>query len=76
VKRLLTAAIGVALALPGGAEAARFAVGVAPGTDADAGKLEARTGGSASTIGQFAVALEARTPAGSQACAASRTWSA
>lgn len=60
MKRLLTAAIGVALALPGGAEAARFAVGVAPGTDAEAlaQKLEARTGGSASTIGPFAVALE------------------
>jgi hypothetical protein len=58
--RLLTAVIGVALALPGGAEAARFAVGVAPGTDTEAlaRKLEARTGGSASTIGPFAVALE------------------
>jgi Subtilase family len=61
VKAFLTAAIGVALALPGGAEAARFAVGVGPGTDAEAlaRKLEARTGGSTSTIGPFAVALEA-----------------
>jgi Subtilase family len=66
VKRLLTAAIGVALALPGGAEAARFAVGVAPGTDAEAlaRKLEAHTGGSASTIGPFAVALEVRNARG------------
>jgi hypothetical protein len=58
--RLLIAVIGVALALPGGAEAARFAVGVAPGTDAEALalQLEARTGGSASAIGPFAVALE------------------
>jgi subtilisin family serine protease len=66
VKAFLTAAIGVALALPGGAEAARFAVGVGPGTDAEAlaRKLEARTGGSTSTIGPFAVALEAPTARG------------
>jgi hypothetical protein len=59
--KLLTAVMVAALALPGAAEAARFAVGVAPGTDAEqlARLLEARTGGSASTIGPFAVALEA-----------------
>lgn len=59
--RLLLALVGVALVLPGAAEAARFAVGVAPGTDVEAfgERLEARTGGSVSTIGPFAVALEA-----------------
>jgi Subtilase family len=59
--KLLIALMGVALALPGAAEAARFAVGVAPGTDVEAlgARLEARTGGTASTIGPFAVALEA-----------------
>jgi hypothetical protein len=60
--KLLAALIAVvALALPGTAEAARFAVGVAPGFDADAlaRTLEARTGGTASTIGPFAVALDA-----------------
>ena len=64
--RLFLAAVGVALALPGAADAARFAVGVAPGTDVDAfaRRLEARTGGSASTIGPFAVALEAASARG------------
>lgn len=59
--KLLIALMTFALAFPGAAQAARFAVGVAPGTDASAlaGKLEARTGGSTSTIGPFAVALEA-----------------
>lgn len=59
--KLLTALVGVALALPGAAEAARFAVGVGPGTDVEvfSERLEARTGGSVSTIGPFAVALEA-----------------
>jgi subtilase family protein len=59
--RLLTAAILAALALPGTAHAARFAVGVAPGTDAEAlaRTLEARTGKQASVIGPFAVAVDA-----------------
>lgn len=59
--KLLTALIGVALMFPAAADAARFAVGVAPGTDVEAfgERLEARTGGSVSTIGPFAVALEA-----------------
>jgi hypothetical protein len=59
--KLLTAAIVAALVLPGGAHAARFAVGVAPGTDAKAfaRTLEARTGGEASVIGPFAVAVDA-----------------
>jgi subtilisin family serine protease len=59
--RLLTAAVVVALALPGAANAARFAVGVSPGTkpQALARRLEARTGGRASAIGPFAVELRA-----------------
>ncbi|HZB35403.1 MAG TPA: S8 family serine peptidase [Gaiellaceae bacterium] len=59
--KLLIAVMTVALAFPGAAQAVRFAVGVAPGTDASAlaRTLEARTGGSTSTIGPFAVALEA-----------------
>jgi hypothetical protein len=59
--KLITAAIAAALALPGSADAARFAVGVAAGTDAAAlaRTLEARTGVEASVIGPFAVAVEA-----------------
>jgi subtilisin family serine protease len=59
--RLLFAVMALALALPGAAQAARFAVGVAPGTTAEAlaRKLEARTGGSTSRIGPFAVELDA-----------------
>jgi subtilisin family serine protease len=59
--RLLIAVMFASLALPGGAQAARFAVGVAPGTDAKAlaRMLEARTGGKTSVIGPFAVAVEA-----------------
>jgi subtilisin family serine protease len=64
--KLLTAVIGLALALPGGAQAARFAVGVAPKTDAAAlaARLEARTGGSTAKIGPFAVELQAPTAHG------------
>jgi Subtilase family len=60
-RRLAVALVGVALAFPAAAEAGRFAVGVAPGADADrlATALEARTGGSASVIGPFAVELSA-----------------
>jgi hypothetical protein len=61
MRRLAVLLLGGALVLPGAAEAARFAVGVAPGADAEAlaSALEARTGGSASAIGPFAVALSA-----------------
>jgi subtilisin family serine protease len=61
MRRLVVVLVGAALALPGTAEAARFAVGVAPGTDAEAlaAALTARTGGTASVIGPFAVALSA-----------------
>lgn len=60
-RRLALALAGAALVLPGAAEAGRFAVGVAPGADAQtlAATVEARTGGSASVIGPFAVALSA-----------------
>jgi subtilisin family serine protease len=59
--RLALVLVGAALMLPGAAEAGRFAVGVAPGADAEAlsAVLEARTGGSASVIGPFAVSLTA-----------------
>jgi subtilisin family serine protease len=55
-----------ALALPGAAHAARFAVGVAPGSKAEAlaARLEARTGGRASVIGPFAVSLTAESDRG------------
>jgi subtilisin family serine protease len=48
--------------LPGAAHAARFAVGVAPGSKAEAlaARLEARTGGRASVIGPFAVSVTAK----------------
>jgi subtilisin family serine protease len=59
--RFLTAAMLVALVLPGGAHAARYAVGVAPGTDVDAlaRTLTEHTGNEASVIGPFAVAVDA-----------------
>jgi subtilisin family serine protease len=59
--RLLLAAMLTAVVLPGTAEAARFAVGVAPGADVErlAQTLEARTGNDASVIGPFAVAVDA-----------------
>jgi hypothetical protein len=68
-RRLLVAFVGAALFFPAAADAGRFAVGVAPGADARelAAALAARTGGSASVIGPFAVALsapEARSVAG------------
>jgi subtilisin family serine protease len=64
--RFLVAAAVAALALPGAADAARFAVGVAPGADAKtmARRLEARTGGRATTIGPFAVELLASSARG------------
>jgi subtilisin family serine protease len=65
-RRLAVLLAGAALAVPGTADAARFAVGIAPGADAEtlAAKLEARTGGSASVIGPFAVGLSAPTARG------------
>jgi subtilisin family serine protease len=59
--RLLTAAVAAALVLPGAADAARYAVGVAPGTEpqALARTLEAHTGGRVAAIGPFAVELRA-----------------
>jgi Subtilase family/Bacterial pre-peptidase C-terminal domain len=56
----------LALVAPGTAEAARFAVGVAPGADrADLARaLEARTGGRVEPLAPFAVVLEAESAAG------------
>ncbi|MGH3117805.1 MAG: S8 family peptidase, partial [Gaiellales bacterium] len=61
MRRLALILVGIALVFPAAAEAGRFAVGVAPGADAEAlaAALTARTGGSASVIGPFAVALSA-----------------
>jgi Subtilase family len=66
MRRLAVLLAGAAVAVPGTADAARFAVGVAPGGDAEAlaTKLEGRTGGTASVIGPFAVALSAPTARG------------
>jgi Subtilase family len=66
MRRLALILVGTALAFPGAAEAGRFAVGVAPGGNARelAAELRARTGGSASVIGPFAVALTARSVEG------------
>ena len=56
----------LALAAPGAADAARFAVGVAPGADrAELSRaLETRTGGRVEPLAPFAVVLEARSAAG------------
>jgi subtilisin family serine protease len=61
---VLLALLAGALALPGAAHAVRFAVGVAPGSQAEAlaARLEAKTGGRASVIGPFAVSLRAKSP--------------
>lgn len=63
---LLVAAVLVGVASPGAAEAARFAVGVAPGADPArlSEKLEAKTGGRVEPLAPFAVVLEARSAAG------------
>jgi hypothetical protein len=60
-RRLALILLGAALVFPAAADAGRFAVGVAPGADAEAlaAAVEAQTGGSASVIGPFAVALSA-----------------
>ena len=59
--RLAIAIAAVALALPGAADAARYAVGVAPGADAAAvaAAVEARTGGTTEPLAAFAVVLSA-----------------
>lgn len=64
--RRLVAIAALALALPGAADAARFAVGVAPGADRArlSEELEARTGGRVEPLAPFAVVLEARSAAG------------
>lgn len=64
--RRTLAVLAVALAVPGAADAARFAVGVAP--SADQGELsralEASTGGRVEPLAPFAVVLEADDAAG------------
>jgi len=64
--RRLVAIAALALALPGAADAARFAVGVVPGADRArlSRELEARTGGRVEPLAPFAVVLEARSAAG------------
>jgi hypothetical protein len=66
IRRLAVVLVGAALVFPGAAEAARYAVGVAPGADAEslAAELKERTGGSTSVIGPFAVALSAQSARG------------
>jgi subtilisin family serine protease len=64
--RRALAVLVLALAVPGTAQAARFAVGVAPGADRAelARALEARTGGRVEPLAPFAVVLEAESAAG------------
>ena len=66
MRKLVFALAGLALALPAPAVAARFAVGVERGFSAErvAERIEAKTGRRPSTIGPFALAVDARTSAG------------
>ena len=59
MRRLLVLSIGLALAAPLPAAAARFAVGVQQGQSARdvAQRIEARTGRAVSTVGPFAVTV-------------------
>lgn len=61
MRKVLLLAVGVALALPAPAAAARFALGVERGISAEdvAADVEARTGNEVSVIGPFAVAVNA-----------------
>ena len=65
----LLAVLAIALVVPGTAEAARYAVGVAPGADRAklTRALEARTGGRVRPLAPFAVVLEAKSAAGALA---------
>ena len=60
MRRLLAIAV-LALALPGAADAARYAVGIAPGADraAVAAAVESRTGGTVEPLAPFAIAVDA-----------------
>jgi hypothetical protein len=62
MKRLLVASAVLLFATPGPAAAARFAVGIQPGASAGevAQRLESRTGHHVSTVGPFAVTVNAR----------------
>jgi Subtilase family len=61
MRRLLLATFVLALAAPGSASAARFAIGVEPEADsrAVAQRIEARTGNPVSRIGPFALSVRA-----------------
>jgi subtilisin family serine protease len=61
MRRLVLATFLVALAAPGSASAARFAIGVGDGADsrAVAQRIEARTGSRVSRIGPFALSVRA-----------------
>jgi subtilisin family serine protease len=65
MKRVL-AVFALALALPAAADAARFAIGVAPGADQAklSSALEARTGGRVDMLAPFALTLQARSVEG------------
>jgi hypothetical protein len=64
MRRLVLASLLFALAWPSSAAATRFAVGVEEGASADqvAQLIEGRTGRSVSTIGPFALAVDASSP--------------
>jgi subtilisin family serine protease len=66
VRRLALTIFALALAAPGSASAARFAIGVERGADsrAVAQRIEARTGNPVSRIGPFALSVRAPTAAG------------
>jgi hypothetical protein len=66
MRRLFLLAVGVALALPSPAAAARFGLGVQPGHSAKrvADRVEAFTGRPVTVIGPFAVAVDAPTARG------------
>ena len=64
--RRLVLVAALALVLPGAADAARYAVGIAPGADsvAVARAVEARTGARVEPLAPFAVAFDARSAKG------------
>jgi subtilisin family serine protease len=64
MRRLVLASLLLVLAVPESAQAARFAVGIQKGASAHAvaQRIEARTGRHVSTIGPFALAVDASSP--------------
>ena len=69
MKRLVLACLALALAAPGSASAARFAVGLEPGTDSAAvtSDLRAATGGTVTPLPPFGLVLQAPTARGAAA---------